>query len=415
MKYRILMCILATLFAILARPVRLATQGQQQTPPNYTITILGTTLGGDYNDPGEINNMGEVTGDSPLLHDENWHAFLWQNGVMTDLGTLQGPGGDSFAIWRPSDSGLVGGGSTTGAIDPNGEDWYGTPDHLISVPFMWKDGKMKALPILGGNNGQATGANNQGQLVGYTELTTYDPSCPAESPAFQTGGVEWRYGRIERVFHPLSGDPDANAFAINERGQVVGVSATCKSATFHALLWQDGRAIPLGTLGGSWSQALDINEQGQVVGEAALSGDTTGHAFLWQRGRMIGLGTFPGDTKSKAVAINNRGEVAGYSTGVNSYRPVVWGNGGVWDLNTQISADTAASMYLIAAYGINDRGQVLGLAFVDNPYYEFAMPFVATPTAQHWPPHVRRQCVLPDQVRDQIRRHRERGVEHEHE
>ena len=105
MKYRILMCILATLFAILARPVRLATQGQQQTPPNYTITILGTTLGGDYNDPGEINNKGEVTGDSPLLHDANTHAFFWQNGVMTDLGTLEGPGGNSFALWRPSDNG----------------------------------------------------------------------------------------------------------------------------------------------------------------------------------------------------------------------------------------------------------------------------------------------------------------------
>jgi probable HAF family extracellular repeat protein len=90
-------------------PVRLATQGPLQTPPNYTSTILGTTLGGDYNDPGEINNKGEVTGDSPLLHDANTHAFLWKNGMMTDLGTLEGPDGNSFAMWRPSDNGWVGG------------------------------------------------------------------------------------------------------------------------------------------------------------------------------------------------------------------------------------------------------------------------------------------------------------------
>jgi probable HAF family extracellular repeat protein len=411
MKFRISMCFLVTVFAILAVPVRLATQGPQQMPPNYTITILGATLGGDYNDPGEINNKGEVTGNSPLLHDANTHAFLWQNGVMTDLGTLEGPDGNSFTVWRPSDNGWVGGASTIAAIDPNGENWCGLDSH-ICLPFMWKDGRMRALPTLGGNNGQAAGANNQGQLVGYTELASNDPSCPAGSPQFQIGGVEWRYGRIQRQFRPLSGDTDAHAFAINERGQVVGVSATCKNATFHAVLWQDGRAIPLGTLGGSWSQAVDINEQGQVVGEAALSGDATGHAFLWQRGRMIDLGTFTGDTKSKTVAINNRGEVAGYSWGDVNVHPVVWGNGGMYDLNAQIPAETAASMYLIAAYGINDRGQILGLAFVDNPYYEFAMPFVATPTTQHWPPHGRRHWVLPDHVRDQIRRHRERGIEH---
>ena len=128
---------------------------------------------------------------------------------------------------------------------------------------------------------------------------------------------------------------------------------------------------------------------------------------------MTDLGTMPGDVSSKAVAINDQGQIVGYSEDINTSRSVVWQNGGIWDLNTLISADAAASMSLLAAYGINDRGQILILAIVPN--WEFTEPIVATPTAQHWPPHGSRHFVLPDHVRDQIRQHRERGAEHLHE
>jgi len=55
---------------------------------NAAITNLGT-LPGDFNSFGEgINNQGQVVG-STQDSDLNWsHAFIWQNGVMTDLNTL---------------------------------------------------------------------------------------------------------------------------------------------------------------------------------------------------------------------------------------------------------------------------------------------------------------------------------------
>jgi len=37
---------------------------------------------------------------------------------------------------------------------------------------------MKALPTLGGNNGQASAINNRGQIVGFAEDGTVDSSCP---------------------------------------------------------------------------------------------------------------------------------------------------------------------------------------------------------------------------------------------
>src|SRR5579884_522572 len=63
---------------------------------------------------------------------------------------------------------------------------------------------------------------------------------------------------------------------------------------------------PLGTLGGRSSAAYAINDRGQVVGQADnLEGHS--HGCFWNHGRMIDLGTF-GGLFSCAYAINNRGQ-----------------------------------------------------------------------------------------------------------
>ena len=70
-----------------------------------------------------------------------------------------------------------------------------------------------------------------------------------------------------------------------------------------------------------------INERGQVVG----THDTGGHvrAFLWQQGRVRDLGVLPGDTDSRAVALNDRGQIVvmswkGYGDTGHAY---LWDNG----------------------------------------------------------------------------------------
>ena len=67
----------------------------------------------------------------------------------------------------------------------------------------------------------------------------------------------------------------------------------------------------LGTLtGGTSSRAYAINDRGQVVGEAmTASGDT--HAFLFANRVMTDLGTLPGGNFSIAKGINKRGQVVG--------------------------------------------------------------------------------------------------------
>jgi probable HAF family extracellular repeat protein len=74
----------------------------------------------------------------------------------------------------------------------------------------------------------------------------------------------------------------------------------------------------LGTLGGTQSAAYAINDSGQITGWSDLAGDLTHHAFLYtgtpgRGGVMHDLGTL-GGTISRAYAINARGQVLGVST-----------------------------------------------------------------------------------------------------
>jgi probable HAF family extracellular repeat protein len=414
MKSRTLTCIAATtLLAALALPVRLAAQEQQpqqKKQPRYSVRDLGT-LGGTFSLAGGINNRGDVEGYSTLLGDEHVHAFFWQHGLMRDLGTLGGP--NSFAIYRPSERGQVGGASDTATPDPLGEDFCGNGNNLICLPFVWQKGVMTPLPTLTGNNGAADGFNNRGQVVGLAETATIDPTCVETSQVLETKPVIWEDGEIEEELPTFSEDPDGEAVAINDRGQAIGHSGTCIHPNLHAVLWQDGTAINLGNLGGTRGNlSVDINNRGQVVGQSNLPGDEAFHAFLWQKGEMTDLGTLPGDFASDADGINNKGQVVGGSFDIDfNSRAFLWQNGVMTDLNTLIPADSP--LFLIEATGtINSRGQIAGIALQTSTGELHA--FLATPKNEEPDEESRStatsaatarssKVILPENVRNMLR------------
>jgi len=365
------------LFAALVLTVRLAAQEPQEKADetqHYTVQDLGT-LGGTFSVAGGINNDGLVEGFSTLTGDTDTRAFLWQQGDddrrsasgeekrtgMIDLGTLGGSNSDAAS--RPSERGEVGGESETSITDPTLEDFCGYGTNLICLPFLWRDGVMTPLPTLGGNNGSGYGINDRGEVVGTAENTnTTDPTC---SPYPQIKPVIWRKGQVHEL-PTFPGDPDGVAFAINDRGEAVGVSGDCNHV-LHALLWRNGKAIDLGSLGGTRNHyAVDINNRGQVVGHSNLLGDKIFHAFLWQKGVLTDLGTLSGDVRSTGNGINSKGQVAGGSfDSSGNGRAFLWQDGVMTDLNTLIPPDSP--LYLIEASGtINDRGQIARHCLADQ-------------------------------------------------
>src|SRR4051794_30777895 len=61
---------------------------EERSCPSYAALDLGT-LGGTSSSAGAMNSSGQVVGQSSTAAGYN-HAFLWQNGTMTDLETLGG-------------------------------------------------------------------------------------------------------------------------------------------------------------------------------------------------------------------------------------------------------------------------------------------------------------------------------------
>jgi probable HAF family extracellular repeat protein len=232
---------------------------------------------------------------------------------------------------------------------------------------------MTALPTLGGNNSYATGINNRGQAVGWAENTVHDPTCVAPRQVLQFRAVIWpKHGGIEEL-SPFAGDTTSAATAINDEGQVVGISGICDRAVgrfsaAHAVLWHDGTVTDIGNFGGiAWNTPAAINHKGQIVGFSDFPGDSSGagnfHAFLWIQDLGIqDLGTLPGDVFSLAFGINDRGQVVGQSLDANGFsRAFLWENGVMTDLNTLVPP---GSPFLVYANDVNDRGEIAGQACV---------------------------------------------------
>jgi S-layer protein (TIGR01567 family) len=297
-----------------------------------TITDLGTLRGGYESYARGINNNGQVAGYSDTGTDYG-HAFIWQNGVMNDLGDLNENYSEDYIEHYSRAEGINDKGQIVG-VSSAGVDQLHT--------FIWQNGLMTDIGTLDHKLcSEASGINENGQIVGYS-----DDGMGNDMHAFL-----WLNGSMTDL-GTLPGGYNNCAYKINDKGQVVGYSSTQFGAVY-AFLWQNGTMTDLGTLAESSSCAYGINEKGQVVG---YSETETGeyHAFLWQNGTMIDLGTLPGGHNSCAYGINEKGQVVGYSdTETGATRAFLWQNGTMIDLGTLAGSNSCA-------YGINDKGQIVG-------------------------------------------------------
>jgi probable HAF family extracellular repeat protein len=350
--------------------------------PRYQLVELGT-LGGPNSSqvfPGvTLNNRGEVIAQASTdtldpypftIADEFiWHGILSNaNGIVRDLGALPGVN-QSLPVWI-SNNGFIVGMSGNGLLDP-------LTDFPQLRPVLWdRDRNIHDLGTFGGNTGWATAVNNRGQVAGYaTNTNPEDPDVGSFMNGFLPAGQQvraflWNGGSL-RDLGTLGGN-DAAAQAINENGEVAGLSYTNTGInettglpTVHPFVWRNGTMQDLGSLGGTLAMpgsfsfgpfAKFFNEHGDVAGTSMLPGDEDYHAFVWTNGRMIDLGTLGGNL-SEAFAINDAGQVVGLARTTNmprSYHPFLWEKGQMIDLGV------AAPCTRGGALTINSRGEIAG-------------------------------------------------------
>jgi probable HAF family extracellular repeat protein len=322
--------------------VRISAQAQ------YAITDLGT-LGGPTAIPHGINAAGQVVGEADTSAGVR-HAFLWQNGTMTDLNA---PGEPSQAL------GINTSGQVVGTAGP-------PPQGGPAVGFLWTSaGGIQTLsPLTNAPYTIGAAINTMGQIAGTSAL-----------PGPFTHAVFWSSSAALPLDINGAG-LSSQGYGINDSGQVVGYSENWGQPG-KAFLWTSAGGLQdLGTLPwGNYSAALGINDLGQVVGNAGIQGGIL-HAFLWtSAGGMQDLQTLGGDS-STADAVNSSQQVVGWAnTATGAMDAFRWQNGNIVDLNTLISDP---SWTLVEATAINDSGQIAGYGTHNGQTRAFILTPIAT-------------------------------------
>src|SRR6266699_2359540 len=375
--------------AILA-PVHAQRPEATKAKTQYQVSNL-PSLGGTSSAGNSINNPTWAAGYSRLTGDQTRHATLWRSGVLSDLDTLGGP--NSSVTWNVKNTaGVIVGISQTLTPEPLGEIWssfffYSGPFRAgyINLGFVWEQalGQMRGLPNFpGGNNGFATGANNLRQVVGWAENGVHDGACVSPQ-VLQFRPAMWTLGPPDQIHDlPLiSGDTSGAATAINDNGQIVGISGICDQAVGrhtakHAVLWENGTVTDVYPDAPApwWNTPTAINQRGDIVGFAGDPAFVEGeilHAFMWTREDGIRhLKPLPNRTPkhvdSEAYGINEARQVVGVSCDADQVdcRAVILDRGNTpTDLN---DLKGSYSGFLGTAKDVNNKGEITGRAIDPN-------------------------------------------------
>jgi len=263
------------------------------------LTHLGTLV--RTTAAAALNNRGQIVGTSgsgmiSAMTERNVHAFLWQSGKLTGLGS-------SNTVSQYYATGINDGGQIIGTS--------------YRHPLLWENGRKTYLPKLFKDPPYTQifcgtgGINSRGQSVGYCGTRGGDIHA-----------VLWQSGNIFDLGG--AGGHDAKAAAINNQGQAVGYAAMLNSVR-HAYLWQEGKCLDLRMLPDDIdSEANAINNRAQVVGDSHNIGEGPirhaylSRAFLWQGGKMLSLtALLPPHSAwhlDSARGINDLGQIIGYGT-----------------------------------------------------------------------------------------------------
>lgn len=265
-----------------------------------TVTDLGALPGGTEGFAFSINEAGQVAGfgnngvpdQFGVPNFDNWvteyRTFVWQTGVMTDIGTLGGPDAVTAGI---NEHGQIAGDSYV-------NDTANPTTHLPTMhPYLWQNGQMRDLGSLGGTMSGTTSLNNAGEVVGGSNVA----GDQHQHPFLWDGTHLSDLGTL--------GGADGAATHVNDTGDVTGW-ATTSGAAKHTFLWKNGTMADLTGANSNCTSPEWLNDHDQAVGYGC--DDQEGDALLWTGGHQYELDKLVGSTAvslTEAGYINDSGEI----------------------------------------------------------------------------------------------------------
>jgi probable HAF family extracellular repeat protein len=285
-----------------------------------TLTDLGFLPGGaSYSAAAGVNASGQVTGYAFSTNTGNYaadfalrHAYLYSNGALTDLGTLQA-GGYSYGTAINDSGQLVGGASVPVPAD--------APPGNYEHAFYYSNGVLSEYPLPAAQavlSTYVTAINNNGLAVGSIVVANFPGAATPTIQAaaeFSTAGIVAELGDIDATGAGLT-----TALAINDAGTVIGTSdgAAFISTSTHTVDDLNIFLDPTDPLTPSvyLSAALAINDAGVILAQATVNGASHYLLLVLQPLTFVPTSTSFADTVTgrpsapQAVTVINLGTAA---------------------------------------------------------------------------------------------------------
>lgn len=299
-------------------------------PPQFTVELLAAPGGGGV--AYDINDIGLIVGHA-LAVDNATHAVFWNGKKVTDLGTVSFP--VSFAK-----------GERPIGINRSGMGFFnsGSNGYLFNT-------RTPAGDLTTFYNAALAGINDEGFLVGTS------------------GGVAtvWGGTSVRQLGTASAG------LALNNSTVVTGFVDVGTSVAIRWHFEGDLDSIELLTPPTVASAGFAIDDFANVAGTLDVGG--VSHAAATAGADLTALSELPQTASSRAWDININQWIVGESTSTTGRTlATLWVEGTPYELSALVVGGSPFQ-HLRTAYGLNDRGEIVGAGEVDG----VVRPFVLRP------------------------------------